>query len=622
MKTITKLFIAVMVGVPTLFTACSEPEVSDEVTALRQSQADLVAEKVQYQRLQNALQELENALKALQNQRDEADIQRQIAEDMAAIEEANLELQQALDDLADYLRTQGLVEAAGHLGNYGNQTASANLVLEDIVELEADIVRMQAFIDVDKTDDLDPSDFSTFTDILENRVILAQAEVTSLQNSIAALEAVAEDPTALEIERNQVKADSAALEIANKELETDKQVAQSALSEANAILTRAKNVIAFIDGGTVDEGSDDEEEVDGFVAELADAQDAVTAAEDNIASSEAAIAAAEAEISQLQDLLVPYESQLASATATFNSELATAQSRFNSWREARNELDAIDVNFDLGDQEYDDAALARDNARTLFEDVAGNYIDGANPYDFGSVYDMANDNGHGDFQEAASGNGIQDWLEIDGQAGTTFGDAKIAFDQIAAEFAEGGTAAGYQSDIEDLEGDIDTEQGKLAGYQDELATALNNVDELTANIAGLQAEYDDAVANLDAFRDNIQAPQNEVDRITVEIAANNLAIANYGKVITALTNEIDQIRELLDDLYDDLEGNDEKIGALEKLKIAQDALADNNVSLEEWSAIIEQMEQELAFLNEEYLAHLTLAEAYLAAYYAALNNAG
>ena len=45
-----------MIAVPTLFTACSEPEVSDEVTQLRQTQADLLAQRVEAQRLENAFQ--------------------------------------------------------------------------------------------------------------------------------------------------------------------------------------------------------------------------------------------------------------------------------------------------------------------------------------------------------------------------------------------------------------------------------------------------------------------------------------------------------------------------------------------------------------------------------------
>ena len=106
---------ATMIAVPTLFTACSEPEVSDEVTQLRQTQADLLAQRVEAQRLENALQEIDNAREQLDLDIKTAESAAQFAQAEADLETANLNLQTAIDALADYLFAEGLEDAAKHL---------------------------------------------------------------------------------------------------------------------------------------------------------------------------------------------------------------------------------------------------------------------------------------------------------------------------------------------------------------------------------------------------------------------------------------------------------------------------------------------------------------------------
>ena len=140
---------ATMIAVPTLFTACTEPEVSDEVTQLRRTQADLLAQRVEAQRLENALQEIDNAREQLDLDVKTAQSAAEIAQAEADLEIANLNLQRAIDELADFLFSEGLDDAAKHLENYGKAQDDANNLLGQIIIQEKNLAEMQLVYDAD-----------------------------------------------------------------------------------------------------------------------------------------------------------------------------------------------------------------------------------------------------------------------------------------------------------------------------------------------------------------------------------------------------------------------------------------------------------------------------------------
>ena len=137
---------AILLVAMTFLASCIDNEVAPEVTALRQAQVDLLNAKKTMQDLQNEAQQILNdyqsAINALALQEAEAELGLALAEIDVALEEAAADLaaaelahEEALQDLVDYLNTQGLEQAATYLANYSSYMSGG-----DVNDLDGNLI--------------------------------------------------------------------------------------------------------------------------------------------------------------------------------------------------------------------------------------------------------------------------------------------------------------------------------------------------------------------------------------------------------------------------------------------------------------------------------------------------
>lgn len=556
---------ATMIAVPTLFTACSEPEVSDEVTQLRQTQADLLAQRVEAQRLENALQEIDNAREQLDLDIKTAESAAQFAQAEADLETANLNLQTAIDALADYLFSEGLEDAAKHLENYGDAQDDANNTLGQIIDQEVNLANMQLIYDADNPEGEGKISYALAAEIIQRDLDDLRAEQTALEAALVSLEGVETDPGTAQSEINDLTTEVQDLE--NKNL---------ALMVALEKATQAANAAA----DALDDANETIGEYETSAEEVTTAQDEITAKQD--------------EIDAKQDELLPLEALLNEQ----NVSLAVRQQVLN---------DA-------------EAALAPYLAAISAAEADVEAAENAE-YAAQAAYDIVNN----DF-----GNNNATQAELDAaQAVLTAAQTALADAQQALADA-GDDAVGPQNLYNIALGNRDTEQGKVDDTTQDIANANSDLIDLQselaeleeiladeqADVAELQSAYDSAIAGLEQLEIDADTTKDVTSAIQDEYDANDDMADNLQDVIDVLENQLDGINDAINDLRDDIEDKKAEVEAKEKI------LADNSISETEWEREIAREQAELAKLNEEYNAHLALAQAYLDAYNAAIAALG
>lgn len=558
---------ATMIAVPTLFTACSEPEVSDEVTQLRQTQADLLAQRVEAQRLENALQEIENAKEQIILDVQTAEGAAAIAAAQANLERENLNLQRAIDSLADYLLTQGLDEAAQHLADYGDAQDDANNVFDDVIDKEAKIAIMQLAIGVENPDGLpgDSISFALAAEIIQRDLDELNADLAAEEAALAILEAVSADPSSAQEEVDE--AEGTIQDLTNQNLALDVEIAkatQNKTATGQAFINAGNTIDDYEDA--LDGVSDAEAEIISKLAEITAKQDEITALGVNLVNANTALATGQAALDNATTALAPYLAAIGVAesnvAAAQNAEYAAqidyniVLNEFNNGNATQDELDAAQADLNAAIAATDDAQAALNDAENAADGPEDTY------------------------------------------------EAALFVRDSALELIDG-----INDDIADANDD-------LVDLQAELLQLEETLGDREAEVTNLQADYDDAVANLVALEDADEAAQVVLDDLNAQKTANSTMISNLETVINALDEQIDGINEDIEELKDDIEDTKASVEAKQKM------LADNTISETEWQREIAREQAELAKFNEEYNAHLALAQAYLDAYNAAIAALG
>lgn len=559
MKRSTKSFLIAMAALPGLFVACSDPEVSDEVAQLRQTQADLLRERVE-------AQDLENALKALENARDSAQFAAEIAQ-------ANLEVQQAADALENYLRTQGLNEAAELLKEYTATLGEANTVRGQVVLKEAMISDMELLIAAP-----DPNDgekfisFALAAEIIQADLDAINAQLASEQAALAVLQNVQADPSAAQAEIAQAQATITDLENQNLALLVALEKANIATNIANDALMDTNDVI-----------TDYEDALDN----IADTQNSIISQEAQIQAGlfgesqgpnfeNAGVSVIEAAVEVLLGDLANQELIVAAAGAARQPFLEAQQDAQDFLNEKAQELDLATANRDIA-QVNQDNNPSPENAQALTDAITA----------------------------------YNDAFAARSEAQADLIDANNAFEAAEAIFFDAlDTKENIEDDINDLQVLIDVGIDAVNNLQIGLAQLQEELADYEQDVAQLQEAYD--AADITALTDAVEAAQDAEAVLSGEFLANQSSISDAQDVIDALENQVDNLNEDITMLEDQIEGTKAEVEALTKL------LADNTIDETEWLAEIDRQKEALANLQSEYNALLALAEAQLAAYNDAL----
>ncbi len=563
MKKITNLFVFGLLIAMTTLPSCIDNEVAPEVTRIREAQASYLEAQA---RLQEALAMQEE----IQTAMDSISLLADIAELQTFLQEEELRLQEAIDELAEYLAEHGLDQAALYLADYSDAMGNVYDSNADILDQIAYIANLNQLIESGSGDS-----YALLTEFYQRDVDQSTTELAYLEELLVIYEGIAGDPSTTQ----------AALDAANTEY---------AQGLVNADQLSSDYVEATL---VVDQLTDDKDYAEQAIEEYEDAQDNLEAAVEAEGVAQENIDAATAAIADLNTQLTPYSDALAAVTGPYNSALATAKGLLNTYFNAEAVLNA-----DPGNASK---ITARDNARTAFVDNAGDYIA---TYGYTNAIDIKNNNA----------------LENEaGIAATDFGDAKIDYDAEAVNFEPGGAALALEVDIEVQELLLFNDQGDNdpsndTGYQEDLADAIADQAEYQADITRLQSAYDDAIANIDGIRASLLTAQDQQDDIDLELDILDDRLSNLEDLIDNLDDLLDDsgnlasIQDEIDNLTDDIEN------AKQNLEDAQENLADNQIDLEEAQAIIANEEGYLAQLQEELAGWEALAAEYLALFNAAL----
>ncbi|WP_375324818.1 hypothetical protein [Flagellimonas sp. GZD32] len=490
MKKFVRPLIVAMVAVPTLFTACSKPEVSEEVAALRQTQVDLFNERVEKQRLDNALTELEIELAAAKN--------------ASAIALANLEAQKYSDSLELYLRTQGLEQAADLLDLYTGALGDAVSVQGDKIEQEALIAEMQQLIGAqDPTiEEENLISFELASKIIQRDLDKLEATLAAQQAALVILEGVEADPSSAQTEIAEIwgtlqgyENDKAALQVEIVKAQQAADAGWDALGDAQDLIEDYEAQVSDIAGAEGDiadkeaEIAAKQDEIAMFEIDLIDANTAATTAQNALNNATtalapylAAIGAAEADLNAAQN--AEYQAQI-----DYNIVL----NDFNNGNATQAELDAAQADLDAAIAATNDANAALNDAET----------DAAGPQ---NTYDAA------------------------------------LFVRDAAQAA-----------VDNLEANIVTANNDLADLNDDLAQLQETLGDEQQDVANLQADYDTAVSSLVQLEDDAEAAQDVVNGLWDQYWVIDNNIGELWDVLDVLEGQLEAINESIEDLRDDIE---------------------------------------------------------------------
>ncbi len=595
MRKINKMLMVVAIASITVLSSCIKNEVAPEVTALRQAQLNMINAKIEMQTLLNEQQRIENlidqsnadlqiVLDDLEEQRATADLQQQLAiinynvtRYQALLQQQELVLQTAIDNLADYLASQGLNDAANFLSQYGSQMLSYTNTLSSIYSQEAFIAGLQA--------SLAQADYALAAEIIQRDLDDQMADLAAMETALTSLEGVAENPAIAEAEKAALEEQIAGLIEANLLLDVDIAKLTNKKDSATAAVTNADDIIATMEGGN--------HSVDGLLNgltndetskqdEITVKQDAITAKETEIADKTTDITAANAVLSNLNSVLSAFQVAL----APYSSALTLAETAEASALSALNIAEA-------------NLTVAQNN--------------------------LTADDGSDPAVTAALTTAVVDATTVRDDAQTVYGDAQTATAAALVNYnLANGDVTTAQTDVDNqqiivdgLNGDLDTLNGDLDTLNDDLNTLNGELASIQADIAALQVDYDAAVANLTAL---MAAETVAIDALDVPTAAKaaNTALKNQLQLVVNaidafLTSGTSLVAEI-ESLKDDIETKKIAINATEK------SLADDVVDEAELTSQIAAEQQELVRLQGLRDGYLALANEYFALYTAAIGG--
>ncbi|MEQ8575621.1 MAG: hypothetical protein RIB63_16255, partial [Fulvivirga sp.] len=183
MKRITKLLAFGLFAAMTTLTSCIDNEVAPEVTRLREAQASYVEAEARLTAVLALQEEIEAAMDSVQLQRDIAALEVYLAEQ-------ELLLEQAIDELAEYLAEHGLEKAQEYLDLYAD-------AMGEVYDLNYDVLDQVALLQ-DYTDlDQNGTNYAQITERIQRDLDLEIAELALWEGILAEVEAAQDDPAVL-----------------------------------------------------------------------------------------------------------------------------------------------------------------------------------------------------------------------------------------------------------------------------------------------------------------------------------------------------------------------------------------------------------------------------------------
>jgi chromosome segregation ATPase len=502
-------------------------------TALLQLQAELQQAILQAQ-ADGMIAEYEAAV---------ARAQAQVAEAEQRAAEAQVALQEAMDALAAQVNET----AQEYLALYQSTMSQANNKLEEIVQLEGQIARFNAYLDENgNVVDFEAAAAELNVDIAED-----EAQIAALEATLARLEALTTDAASVEAERMEVQA------------ELDEAFAARAVAELEADLaSNTRNAIGQI------------------YSSAQNLYNNITFWEEEVANYTELIAQQEENVTSLENQLAPFEAELEATADNYLPAIDEAEALVEVWAQAKAEFDAVAINNEAGDAVYDDALLALTEAQEAFEAYAGsNYPE--NPQ----------------------------WLKDQLQMGNinyllAFADPASEFGEIITQY----TNVLNNSSFQTLRDRLAFEVNRLGIYENNQNVYLSWIDSSQEQLASLYEEYEVAdfteleaiyMEAIEDYQISIMA-YNEINAEVNSLLTLRNTLQNYlnSPQVNFIKNQIANIESNIEFLENNIEANEA-------------ALVNNEISAEEWAATIVRTQEKIDRLMVEYNALLALADEFL-----------
>lgn len=564
-----------LIGGSTILTSCVSEDVSPEVENLRQaqvnflnSQTELEQAQAENQRALTAKMAAETALIQVQVELQQLQVQLQqallkaetaaaIAELEAAVAEARASVERAQAQAAE-ARAAGaraevaLQEALDKLAGQVNETAQEYLDSYQSTMAEADLKLTQ----INGLKD----DLLRFNAFLNSNGELQDFEgaADAIEALITELEAekVAKEESIARLE--QLNPDAAAIEEELEAVESELETLNSNL--AVAILDNNASVETYF---RINDALFEAENFIGIISNI----------EENIENNEVTLEELEETINSLESQISPFQAELDATEGEFLPALEEAEALLETWIQARTAFIAADINNDAGDQEYDEAKVILDAAITAFEAYAGT--------------------GYPNNPQV-----IRDFDLL-----VTFADPASDFGEIITQFTNV------------------LNNPTFADLQNRLSNAITNQDSLTQQLNNnnilldyyqnlLQTIYSDYgvndISELETLFDEAFIEYLENDRMLFELSTKQSELLGIANNLRAYLNGYPSvIEDRIDTLKSEITALDDAI------QDEQAALANNEISAEEWTATIARTEAKIASLTIEYEALIEFANFYL-----------
>ena len=569
MKKFTRTVALLLMGGSTLLTSCVSEDISPEVENLRQAQvtylnakAAMEQAKAENQAALTAKIQAETALIQLQAELQQAILQAQtdsmIAEYEAAVAkaqaevaaaqqraaEAQLALQQAIDNLAAQVNET----AREYLVLYQNTMSQANSKLEEIVQAEGQLARFSAYIDINGN----VIDFDQAAAELTAQIAADEVQIAALEAAIDRLEGLNTDAASVEAELEEIYIQLDELEAARASAYLDYQLASDEFTPLMNNYYDARNL---------------------FYNNIPNKEMTVAALEEDYAEQEEVV-------NTFLDQMAPFEAELTAVTDNFSPALEEFRSLLADWIQAKAEFDAKAINNGPGDEAYDNAEQALNEAKTAYEDFAG--ITYYSTY-FNPQY-------------------ILDYSENTGTL-LNFVEASSEFGQIVNEYTNVLNDASFQN----LQYRLNNELNVLGNIDWDLYYATYELGSLQDNLNWILEKYEVAdFSELDTMYLQEMQSYNAVYRNYYELSSEYNALSGTAGTLQMYLNGTPRaIENRIANLQAEVQNLENNIEA------SKTALVNNEISAEEWAATIVRTQEKIDRLTVEYNALVALANNFL-----------
>jgi len=535
-KSMAALFMAGLV-----MTGCIDTAVAPEVKAIREQQVALLAAKAQLAVAEAKSQEIENAHETAMNAISEqqataqlvatlADIDVQTEFSKGELQNAKLQLQQAVDAMAEYVAQHGTDVAAQYLDAYSDAAGTLNDMVGDQVTKQADLAKATAILNSVN------SDWVVAKAALTKQLASENATLTAQQATLTSVQTAAAGTTTNATLLASLKAENSDLEVKLEENRIkDKQQVRVALDARDANNAGQQTVTDY--NNALDNQASTSDAIDAKNDEIADDQT-------NLTSATADLNVAIGNEADWKGAITPLKTDLDTKIATYEAKVLLRQAAENDYAVAQAKEAAgtgTAAQTTAAQTALTNAQNAENTAQTAMND-AQTKVDNMQPSYDNAVDATANAQDNVDFYTTQLTDDQADLSSLQVELvdrTNAVNDLKTAFDAVdlaALQTAE--DAAWRTEDLIDLERDSlnakwnsnDFVINRLEQYFDNLSDIVDglqgDIDDTRADIADTEA----SIADQDIAKAN---QQSEVDTLTAELADITAEITAQQAIVDA-----------------------------------------------------------------------------------------